>query len=125
MIGFRECVYDEYFLTMLSLARRVLKAFALALCLPEDHFESMFHKPIIGMRLLYYPPQPAVDDEDQLGCGAHTDFDCFTLLSQSDNSGLQVLNMGGKWIDVPPIPTTFVVNTWCVQKVPGLILFQN
>lgn len=88
----------------------MLEAFALALHLPADHFRDMCGKPMVTMRLLRYPPQPVVEDEDQLGCGAHTDYECFTLLSQSNHSGLQVLNSQGNWVDAPPIANTFVVN---------------
>jgi isopenicillin N synthase-like dioxygenase len=42
---------------------------------------------------LLSPTTIIVIDEDQLGCGVHTDYECFTLLSQS---GLQVLNIDGK-----------------------------
>ncbi len=56
---------------------------------------------------LLSPTTIIVIDEDQLGCGVHTDYECFTLLSQS---GLQVLNIDGKWINAIPIPNTFAVN---------------
>jgi isopenicillin N synthase-like dioxygenase len=95
---------------MVSLGHRVLEAFALALDLPSNYFKSMCQKPMVTMRLLHYPPQSIVVHEDQLGCGAHTDYECFTLLSQSNQSGLQVLNNKGEWIDASPIPHTFVVN---------------
>ncbi|CAF0835749.1 unnamed protein product [Adineta ricciae] len=108
--GFRECIYDEYYLSMVVLGHRVLEAFALSLHLPFDYFKSMCRKPMVTMRLLHYPSQPIVYDEDQLGCGAHTDYECFTLLSQSNQSGLQVLNNQGQWVNATPIPNTFVVN---------------
>ena len=95
---------------MVSLGHRLLEAFALSLNLPFDYFKSMCQKPMVTMRLLYYPPQPIIIDEDQLGCGAHTDYECFTFLSQSNQSGLQVLNNQGEWINAIPIPNTFVVN---------------
>jgi isopenicillin N synthase-like dioxygenase len=95
---------------MLSLGHRVLEAFALSLNLPINYFKSMCQKPMVTMRLLHYPPQPIIYDKDQLGCGAHTDYECFTLLSQSNQSGLQVLNNNGEWINAKPIPNTFVVN---------------
>jgi isopenicillin N synthase-like dioxygenase len=95
---------------MVALGRRVLEAFALALHLPWNYFQSMCQKPMVTMRLLHYPPQPIILDEDQLGCGAHTDYECFTLLSQSNQSGLQVQNNQGEWINAQPIPNTFVVN---------------
>jgi isopenicillin N synthase-like dioxygenase len=70
----------------------------------------MCQKPMVTMRLLHYPPQTIITDEEQLGCGAHTDYECFTLLSQSNQSGLQVLNNKGEWINAKPIENTFVVN---------------
>ena len=47
--------------------------------------------------------------EDGQGIGAHTDYECFTLLKPTA-PGLEVLNGAGEWIDVPPVPGTFVVN---------------
>ena len=47
--------------------------------------------------------------EDAHGIGAHTDYECFTLLKPTA-PGLEVLNGAGDWIDVPPVPDTFVVN---------------
>jgi isopenicillin N synthase-like dioxygenase len=95
---------------MVSLGHQVLEAFALSLNLPSNYFKSMCQKPMVTMRLLHYPPQPIILDPDQLGCGAHTDYECFTLLSQSNQSGLQVLNNQGEWINASPIENTFVVN---------------
>ncbi|CAF1539109.1 unnamed protein product, partial [Didymodactylos carnosus] len=86
---FCECIYDQYYLTMVSLSQRLLEAFILALGLPYDYFKSMCQKPMVSMHLLYYLPQPIFIDEDQFGCGAHTGYECFALLSQS---GFQVLN---------------------------------
>jgi len=70
----------------------------------------MCQKAMVTMRLLHYSPQPIIIDQDQLGCGKHTDYECFTLLSQSNQSGLQILNHHGEWINALPIPNTFVVN---------------
>lgn len=110
--GFRECIYDEYYIKMLSLSNKLLESFALYLHLPENYFKEMFEKPMATMRFIHYPPHPNENeiDEDQLGCGAHTDYECFTLLSQSNHSGLEILNKNGEWIKAKPISNTFVVN---------------
>jgi len=36
--------------------------------------------------------------------------DAIKLLQASDHAGLQVQNVSGEWIDVPPRPYTFVIN---------------
>jgi isopenicillin N synthase-like dioxygenase len=33
-----------------------------------------------------------------------------TILAQDDIAGLQVMNLRGMWVEVPPIPDTFVIN---------------
>ena len=70
----------------------------------------MLAKPLDILRLLRYPPQPHVADESQIGTGAHSDFDCFTVLYQDSTGGLQVLNSQGVWIDALPIDGAFLVN---------------
>ncbi|TCD65819.1 hypothetical protein EIP91_002169 [Steccherinum ochraceum] len=107
--GFREPVL-EYYHAALKLGKLLFPIFALALDLPEDFFDDKTTKPAAIMRLLYYPPQTGVVDERVLGIGAHTDYECFTILWQDDVQALQVLNNAGKWIDAVPIPGTLVVN---------------
>jgi isopenicillin N synthase-like dioxygenase len=105
--GFLEAVKD-YYAAMVEVSIALLRAFALALDLPEDYFLDMFDRAAGALRLLHYPPQPS--DETRLGVGAHTDYETFTILAQDANPGLQVLNSAGEWIDVPPIGGAFVVN---------------
>ena len=107
MPGFREAV-EAYYAAMLEVSSALLRAFALALALPEDYFLDKFDRAAGALRLLHYPPRPA--DETRLGIGAHTDYEFFTILAQDGNPGLQVLNGTGRWIDIPPAAGTFVVN---------------
>ena len=107
MPGFREAV-EAYYAAMVEVSTALLRAFALALDLPEAYFLDKFDRAAGALRLLHYPPQPS--DETRLGVGAHTDYETFTILAQDTNPDLQVLNSAGEWIDVPPIAGTFVVN---------------
>ena len=107
MPGFREAV-EAYYADMLDVSNALLRAFALALALPEDYFLDKFDRAAGALRLLHYPPRPS--GETRLGVGAHTDYETFTILAQDGNPGLQVLNGAGRWIDIPPVAGTFVVN---------------
>jgi isopenicillin N synthase-like dioxygenase len=105
---FQSVVYP-YYESVLSLGRLLIKGFALALDLPETYFDAEIIKPMAELVLLHYPPQPEPVDPMHIGVGAHTDFECFTILNQNA-AGLQVQNNLGEWIEVPPIPGSFVIN---------------
>ncbi|KAF8645250.1 hypothetical protein AX16_008075 [Volvariella volvacea WC 439] len=110
--GFRESVL-EYYHEAVKLGLSLFPLFALALNLPDNFFDDKTTKPAAIMRLLHYPPQPPHDpdnDGKQIGIGAHTDYECFTILWQDTAGGLQVRNTAGKWVDAVPIPGTLVVN---------------
>ncbi|HTQ70023.1 MAG TPA: 2-oxoglutarate and iron-dependent oxygenase domain-containing protein [Acidocella sp.] len=109
MPEFRQAMLD-YHHEVLKLGRRMFKAFALALGQDESFFDPMITKPTCAQRIIYYPPQEGVIDEDQIGIGPHSDYECFTILAQHEVPALQVLNHAGEWIAAPPIPGTFVVN---------------
>src|SRR5690606_2983020 len=107
--GWKEQM-NAYYEAMVALGKRVMASFAVALDLPEDHFEKDLTKPMTTLRLLHYPPQQGRITEEQIGAGAHTDFGCFTMLWQDQTGGLQVRNSRGEWLDATPIPDTYVVN---------------
>ncbi|WP_396906470.1 isopenicillin N synthase family dioxygenase [Mycolicibacterium phlei] len=104
--GFKEAVTD-YYTAVLAEGRRLLWAFGVALGEDPDVFLRHATKTPSQLRLVHYPYNP--DATDLPGIGAHTDYECFTLLKPTA-PGLEVLNGAGKWIDVPPIDGSFVVN---------------
>ena len=74
-------------------------------------------------RLLYYPPQKprearaAAADNNEIGLGAHTDYECFTLLLSDLNPGLEVVSPTPdpatgkpKWISARARPDALTVN---------------
>ena len=105
-----EVVMNQHFKRISVLCADIYRAFALALKLPENYFQSMLEKPLDILRLLRYPPQSVVDNELQIGTGAHSDFDCFTVLHQDAVGGLQAVNSAGEWVDALPIEGTFLIN---------------
>ncbi|MDH3691588.1 MAG: isopenicillin N synthase family oxygenase [Gammaproteobacteria bacterium] len=107
--GFRTAVY-AYYEEMRVLGERLFQAFALALGLSPDFFADKIDKPTGYLRMLHYPAHDNLSDESSWGIGPHTDYECFTILSQDDAGGLQVQNSAGAWIEAPPIAGTFIVN---------------
>jgi isopenicillin N synthase-like dioxygenase len=107
---FKRRVLDYYYRAV-SLGKALFPLFALALDLSEDYFEDKTKENAAIMRLLHYPPQTGVIDDRIQGIGAHTDYECFTILWQDSVRALQVLNTQGKWIDAVPIPGTVVVKS--------------
>lgn len=104
--GFADAV-TAYYDAVLAVGHRLLRAFAVALGEDPDTFSRHATKAPSQLRLVHYPYNP--NAADVLGIGAHTDYECFTLLKPT-GPGLEVLNGAGEWIDVPPIDGTYVVN---------------
>ena len=104
--GFAEAV-TAYYEAVLEVGQRLLWAFAVALGEDPDVFSRHATKTPSQLRLVHYPYN--ADAKDGQGIGAHTDYECFTLLKPTA-PGLEVLNGSGEWIDVPPVEGAFVVN---------------
>jgi isopenicillin N synthase-like dioxygenase len=100
----------------LQLSRHLFRLFALSLALPEDYFEPLVTHPGGIARLIKYKPSTnpkplsQVDEDEEIGLGAHTDYECFTLLLQDSNPGLEVLSPDGHWISAQPVDSGIVVN---------------
>jgi isopenicillin N synthase-like dioxygenase len=126
-----------------ALAMRVLSSFARKLGF-DDEFFTERHDPTSPeyqstLRLLHYLPVD-VDDlrRDEWRAGAHTDFDCLTLLHQRPGQrGLQVCpgadaaaRAGGGelgWTSIEPTPGTITCNIgdmlmrWSDDKLPSTL----
>lgn len=93
-----------------GVARRLLRAFALALEQPADSFDALLQPlPNQVVKTIRYPGRDLAADDQ--GCGAHKDSELLTLLLQDEVGGLQVQDPDGRWIDAPPRAGSFVVNT--------------
>ncbi|HEX5615610.1 MAG TPA: 2-oxoglutarate and iron-dependent oxygenase domain-containing protein [Acidimicrobiia bacterium] len=98
----------EYLHAMTTLGHALLRGFARALDLDADWFaRELTADPTILFRIFHYPPLDATDDAWSVG--EHTDYGLLTILLQDDTGGLQVHARTG-WVDVAPVPHTFVCN---------------
>ncbi len=104
--GFREDVMG-YYAAAFAVGRRLLRGFAMALGQAPEALDHLVTAPPSQLRLVHYPCQPGI--EDVPGIGAHTDYECFTLLLATA-PGLEVMNQEGKWVGVEPLPGALIVN---------------
>ncbi|WP_180129165.1 isopenicillin N synthase family oxygenase [Rhodoferax sp. BLA1] len=115
--GFKTAV-QTYYAAVFDLGLHLLRAFALALGQEENAFDAYVTCPPSKLRLIHYPVDSSA--EDTPGIGAHTDYECFTLLL-ADQPGLEVLNNRGQWIDAPPLTIdgeeAYVINVGDMLEV--------
>lgn len=112
--GFQRTV-KTYYESVFALSNALFRGFALALGLPEDRFASLVTTPPSQLRLVHYPFNPDVPS-DRPGIGAHTDYECFTILLPTAD-GLEVMNGAGEWIDAPVVPGAFVINIGDMMEI--------
>lgn len=106
--GFRDEVM-AYYDAVRGVGDRLFEAFALRLDLDPEFFQERTKKTPSQLRLLHYPPNDRPMDNDHLGIGAHSDFECFTIL-HTGGPGLQVMNAADEWVSAPPVEGAFIVN---------------
>lgn len=99
----------EYYEAVTTVGGRLFRAFATSLGLEPEFFVQHAQKPPSQLRLLFYPPNDLPMNNDNVGIGQHSDFECFTILNQL-SPGLQVMNAADEWVEAPPIPGSFIVN---------------
>jgi isopenicillin N synthase-like dioxygenase len=95
--------WAKYYDALANLAKTMLRAFAMALNLPEDYFEQYVTHHASAMRALNYPHLDGYEAQPgQLRASAHTDYGVITIL-KSGGPGLQVSKDRNPptWTDVP------------------------
>jgi isopenicillin N synthase-like dioxygenase len=122
--GWRDCV-ATYYRAMERVAETLMRSLSRSLGVPADYFDDAFRGGLSTLRLIRYPSRSAADLAafadpgiwvEPLATGrhivgaAHTDSGFVTLLAQDGVPGLQARALDGRWIDVPPLEETLVVN---------------
>ena len=93
---------------MTRLGHALVRGLGVGLGLGPTWFdEHLTASPTVLFRIFRYPPRPL--DDPAWGVAEHTDYGLVTILAHDGSPGLQV-RRGGRWVDVAPVPGTFVVN---------------
>ena len=88
----------------------VLNAISVALGQDEEVFSDIYTPlPTQLLKLIRYPGRDVA--ESSQGVGAHKDGGFVAVLLQDKVAGLRVRTEEGVWIEAPPVPGTFIINT--------------
>ncbi|ESK89758.1 naringenin 3-dioxygenase [Moniliophthora roreri MCA 2997] len=110
--GFKKTL-ETYLAQMSSLSKEFIALIAEALGLPRDGLSRFFDSDDRMQNLSKIVKYPVANERwhSNQGVGPHYDGGFLTILLQaSEHPGLQVQNLAGEWIDVPPTDGTFVIN---------------
>ncbi|MEM7544850.1 MAG: 2-oxoglutarate and iron-dependent oxygenase domain-containing protein [Pseudomonadota bacterium] len=108
MPHFRKTI-SSYYQAVSDVGLRICGALELHLGLAEGELTRHMTKPISQLRLLHYVRDKVRSTAKSVNMGAHTDYECLTLLHQRQK-GLQVMTRADNWIDVPVRPEAYVIN---------------
>lgn len=107
LAGFRPIV-SAYQQALSDLTVTLLRAFAEALEQPKNAFDRGITPPYTHMKLIRYPGSACASERQ--GVGAHKDPGYLTIVTQDQQSGLEVLMDDRGWVSAPPIEGAVVVN---------------
>lgn len=104
----------EYAECLFELKKVLSELLSEALGLSSDHLANLrcFETQKLGCH--YYPPCP--QPELTLGTSKHSDPDFLTILLQDNIGALQILHEN-KWMDVPPMKGSLLVNVGDLLQV--------
>ncbi len=94
-----------------KLSADLLRIFAVALRMPEDHFAEKIDRHFSILSCHHYPALTEPPAPGQLRTGPHTDFGALTILAMTtEQGGLEVQMPDGSWAGVVAGPGELVVN---------------
>ena len=78
--------------------------------LSEPLSKMVENSPQTLMRILHYPPLTGNEEKGAIRASAHKDTNLLTVLVAASQSGLQVQDTKGEWIDIPVDPGMLAIN---------------
>jgi isopenicillin N synthase-like dioxygenase len=94
-----------------QLSINLLRIFAVALKMPEEHFAPLIDRHFSVLSAHHYPALTEPPLPGQLRTGAHTDYGALTILAMTEaRGGLEAKMADGRWLPVQPGPGELVVN---------------
>ncbi len=104
-------IFMELYEAMDTTSQILLEAIGRGLDLPATYFNDMIADGNSIIRTIHYPPTKGEDTKNSIRAAAHEDINLITMLVGATDSGLQLLERDGTWLDVNSRPGEIVVDT--------------
>jgi len=102
-----QLLYSE----MDKTSKILLEAIGKGLDTRAGFFDEMVNDGNSILRMIHYPPTKDQDTKNSVRSAAHGDINLITMLVGATDSGLQLLDKDGTWLDVQSGPGEIVVDT--------------
>lgn len=106
-----EKTFKELYQSMDTTSVTLLEAIGRALDVPNTFFKEMVADGNSIIRTIHYPPTKGEDTKNSIRSAAHEDINLITMLVGATDSGLQLLERDGTWLNVNSKPGEIVVDT--------------
>lgn len=103
-------VFEKLFQQLELAGIQMMEALTTPLQVPQDFFKEMVQEGNSILRLLHYPPVPEGVDPRCVRAAAHEDINFITLLPAATQSGLQLKDRDGTWLDIESDFGTLIVD---------------
>lgn len=103
-------IFEKLFQQLELAGIQMMEALTAPLQVPQDFFKDMVQEGNSILRLLHYPPIPEGVDPRCVRAAAHEDINFITLLPAATQSGLQLKDRDGTWLDIESDFGTLIVD---------------
>lgn len=107
---FKE-IFTQLYSRLDTCAERILKACAIYLGEEVNLFSDMVKDGNTILRVIHYPPLPEDRDPSSVRAAAHEDINLITLLCESTDEGLELLQRNGEWLPIHALSGQIIVDT--------------
>ncbi len=103
--------FQTLFESLERIALNLLHAIGEGFGIVPNYFPALIEDGNSVLRLIHYPAVAGMDTVNQMRAAAHADINLMTLLVGATDSGLQLLDKEGQWVDIETNQNEIVVDT--------------
>jgi isopenicillin N synthase-like dioxygenase len=105
-----EVIFEKLYAQLQEAGIQMMEALTFPLEVERNFFRDMVSEGNSILRLLHYPPIPEGIDPRCVRAAAHEDINFITLLPAATQSGLQLKDRDGSWLDIESDFGTLIVD---------------